>query len=67
MSRSGIFSIVLFFIVWLNDFVGLGRGLARDMSMGDSVGFVNSGADCGSISVLHRLMGGLVGQSQGED
>jgi len=58
---------VLLLVVGLVHLVGLGRGLAHDLSVVGAMGLVHGGVDSGGIALLDGLVGRLVGRGQGQE
>ena len=58
---------VLLLIVVLVDLIGLGRGLAHNSGVGDTMGLVDRGVDSGSIALLDGLVAVLVSGSKGQE
>ena len=66
-SRGMVGGSVLLLVIGLVNLVGLGRGLAHNLSMGRGVGAEHSGANRGGVSLLDRLVADLVGSSHGKE
>ena len=63
MGRSS----VLLLVVGLVDLVGLGRGLAHNLSMSRGMGAEHSSVDSGGIALLDGLVASLVGRGHGNE